>query len=80
MIFGRSRWHSLYRLGEALTRVAERAEVRRLAQEDADRLLRLGDLEGQTSRANALSERLESSVLVAVTDSVTVKPKQWPLK
>lgn len=76
----RSRWHALHRLGEALTRVAERAEIRRLKQEDADRTARLGDVQGQTSRAIAFAEKLEGTVLIEIVDPVIVKPGKWPFR
>lgn len=76
--FGWSRWDAFVKLGEALTRVAERAELRRIRQEDEARQLRLGDLEGQTMRAMALADALSGSVLVEVADPATVKPSRWP--
>jgi len=76
-MFWRNRWHALWRLGEALTRVAERAEIRRVQAEDAARDARLGDLEGQTARAMAFADKLEGSVLVEVVDPVTVTPHGW---
>ena len=72
------RWAAFRRLGEALTRIAEQAEIRRVRAEDQERRTRLGDIEGQTMRAVAFADRLDSSVLVDVEDPVTVKPGRWP--
>lgn len=70
-----NRWRSFERIGEAVTRVAERSAMRRLAEEEAERAVRLGDIDGQTERAMAFADRLESLVQVEVyRDSVTVRP------
>lgn len=69
-----NRWHAFWRIGEAATRAAERSAARRLAQEEVERDARLGDIDGQTSRAMAFADRLEASVLVDVRDSATVTP------
>jgi hypothetical protein len=71
------RWHAFWRIGEAVTRVAERSAMRRLAQEEAERAVRLGDIDGQTSRAMAFADRLEGAGLVGVRDSATVTPQGW---
>ena len=76
MIF-RNRLRSMVRLGQATLRVAERAFVSRVRDEDSGRLKRLGDVEGQTARAQAHADRLEGSVLVEFADPVTVKPRGW---
>ncbi len=72
-----NRWHAFWRLGEAATRAAERSAARRLAQEEVERDVRLGDIDGQTSRALAFADRLESASLVDVRDSATVTPQGW---
>lgn len=69
---------ALERLGRALTRAAEAAQIRRLAREEADRLARLGDLEGQTARANAFSAQLEGSLAVATEPPLAEPPSRWP--
>lgn len=68
----------MIRLGEATLRVAERATLRRLAQEDADRIARLGDTEGQTERAHAFARSLDATVLVEVHEPVVSRPRFWP--
>ena len=72
-----NRLRAMSRLGSATLRVAERAFRHRVVDEDVQRLQRLGDVEGQTSRAQAHAAHLESSVLVEFADPVTVKPKGW---
>lgn len=76
MIFG-NRLRAMTRLGQATLRVAERAFVARIRNEDSKRLARLGDIEGQTARAQAHADRLEGSVLIEFADPVTVKPRGW---
>lgn len=73
-----SRWDAFSKLGDAMTRLAERAEIRRIAEEDADRASRLGDIDGQTMRAVAFADSLAASVLVDVVDPATSKPAVWP--
>lgn len=67
------RLRAMSRLGSATLKVAERAFVRRVKDDDSARMKRLGDIEGQTARAQAHAERLESSVLLDFPD----KPKGW---
>lgn len=57
------RLRAMLRLGDATLRAAERAQARRLAAEERSRSERLGDVDGQTLRALALAEALETAVL-----------------
>lgn len=69
MIFA-LRMRAASRLGRARAALADRTFVLRVEEEDAARLTRLGDLEGQTARANARAECLEASLLVSSHDRV----------
>jgi hypothetical protein len=71
------RLHAMTRLGQATLKVAERAFHSRIRSEDDERRARLGDIDGQTKRAQAFADRLEGSVLTEFADPVTVKPKGW---
>ena len=73
-----NRLRAMARLGQATLRVAERSFLRRVASEDTEREARLGNIEGQTSRAQAFAARLEGSERIVVTDSKTVRPHRWP--
>ncbi len=72
-----NRLRAMSRLGVATLRVAERAFRARIRDEDTDRRVRLGDVEGQTRRAQSFAASLEDSVLQEFTDPVTVKPTGW---
>ena len=76
MIFAK-RLNSMVRLGQATLRVAERAFLRRIRDEDVARAARLGDVTGQTTRAQRFADELEGSVLVEFADPATVKPRGW---
>jgi hypothetical protein len=76
MIFG-NRLRAMSRLASATLRVAERAFTARVRGEDNDRDERLGDVVGQTKRAQDFADSLEGSVLMEFADPVTVKPRGW---
>ena len=76
MIFG-NRLRAMNRLGLATARLADRVFARRVHADDAARDARLGDLSGQTKRAQALADMLDGAVVAPFTDPVTVKPRGW---
>lgn len=71
------RLRAMHRLGTATLRVAERVVIKRIHEDDDARDHRLGDLEGQTDRAQAFASTLEDSLRVPVEDSTVVKPQGW---
>lgn len=54
---------AMKRLGEATMHVAERAHRRRIIADDMARSARLGDVEGQTRRAQEFADRLDRETL-----------------
>ncbi len=77
MIFG-NRLRAATRLARARGQLADRTAVDRLTVEDEARVVRLGDIEGQTTRAHAHAAQIESSLRVNVYDSQTSAPTGWP--
>jgi hypothetical protein len=65
-------------LGDATLRLSEATSRRRMVADDAARDERLGDVVGQTQRAQEHAQALLALTRVDVVDPVTVRPDGWP--
>lgn len=72
------RLRAMIRLGQATDRLAETTSRRRMVADDAARLEFLGDIEGQTARAQAFAESVVELTRVDIVDPITKRPVGWP--
>lgn len=73
-----NRLRAMIGLGDATLRLSEATSRRRMVADDAARDERLGDVVGQTQRAQEHAQALLALTRVDVVDPVTVRPDGWP--